>query len=52
MLNEDLHTMEDQNASKKGTLEQIKKDLENIDNETDEDLKAQVSLVHDDLADK
>jgi len=52
MLNEDLTTMEGHNQNKKETLDQIKKDLEDIDNETDEDLKSQLALVNDDLTDK
>lgn len=52
MLNEDLHVMESQNQDKKQTLDQIKKDLEDIDNETDEDTKATVNLANEDLQDK
>lgn len=52
MLNEDLHNMESDNQDKRENLDQIKKDLEDIDNETDEELKTQLNLVQDDLADK
>lgn len=51
-LADNLKGMEEQNADKRERLNRIKQDLEGIKEETDEDLKGQVALAHDDLEDK